>query len=216
MFWRCLGFVAAIVTTQVLAQIGAFFAAYVFAVPVLVSLTDRLPARQIYLVSTRERSNSRPLRRMVAAVIQHHSYRPLPNVGRNPVRCLLCHSPMLSVVGASGKAGAVQSCIRLRPERPDHVWAYDFVEDRTREGRKFRMLCVVDEFTREALAINVARGLCSSDVDVLADLIVTRAVPRHIRLDNGPEFATIAVKGWIHGVGGKTAFIEPGSPRENG
>jgi transposase InsO family protein len=109
------------------------------------------------------------------------------------------------------------SCIRLRPERPNHVWAYDFVEDRTREGRKFRMLCVVDEFTREALAIRVARRLSSSDViDVLADLFVTRAVPTHIRSDNGPEFAAIAVKGWIDGVGGKTAFIEPGSPWENG
>jgi putative transposase len=65
------------------------------------------------------------------------------------------------------------SCIRLRPERPNHVWAYDFVEDRTREGRKFRMLCVVDEFTREALAIRVARRLTSSDViDVLAELFL--------------------------------------------
>jgi transposase InsO family protein len=63
------------------------------------------------------------------------------------------------------------SCVRLRPERANHVWAYDFVEDRTREGRKFRMLCVVDEFTREALAIRVARRLTSSDViDTLADL----------------------------------------------
>jgi putative transposase len=109
------------------------------------------------------------------------------------------------------------SCIRLRPQHSNHVWAYDFVEDRTRDGRKFRMLCVVDEFTRTALAIRVARKLSSSDViDVLADLFVTRAVPTHIRSDNGPEFATTAVKGWIHGVGGKTAFIERGSPWENG
>ena len=109
------------------------------------------------------------------------------------------------------------SCIRLRPERPNHVWAYDFVEDRTRDGRKFRMLCVVDEFTREALAIRVARRLSSSDViDVLADLFIAHGTPIHIRSDNGPEFAAMAVKGWIHGVGGKTAFIEPGSPWENG
>jgi len=109
------------------------------------------------------------------------------------------------------------SCTRLRPERPNHVWAYDFVEDRTREGRKFRMLCVVDEFTREALAIRVARRLSSSDViDVLADLFLAHGTPTHIRSDNGPEFAATAVKGWIHGVGAKTAFIEPGSPWENG
>jgi transposase InsO family protein len=109
------------------------------------------------------------------------------------------------------------SCIRLRPERANHVWAYDFIEDRTREGRRFRMLCVVDEFTREALAIRVARRLSSSDViDVLADLFIARGAPTHIRSDNGPEFAAAAVKGWIHGVGAKTAFIEPGSPWENG
>jgi putative transposase len=109
------------------------------------------------------------------------------------------------------------SCVRLRPERPNHVWAYDFVEDRTRDGRRFRMLCVVDEFTREALAIRVARQLSSTDViDVLADLFVARGVPAHIRSDNGPEFVAEAVRGWIAGVGAKAAYIEPGSPWENG
>ena len=77
------------------------------------------------------------------------------------------------------------SCVLLRPERPNHVWAYDFVEDRTRDGRKFRMPCVVDEFTREALAIRVARKLGSAEViDVLADLFIARGVPAHIRSDN--------------------------------
>lgn len=109
------------------------------------------------------------------------------------------------------------SCIRLRPERPNHVWAYDFVEDRTRDGRKFRMLCVVDEFTREALAIRVARKLGSADViDVLADLFIARGAPGHMRSDQGPEFIAEAVKGWITGVGAKTAFIEKASPWENG
>jgi putative transposase len=109
------------------------------------------------------------------------------------------------------------SCVRLRPERPNHVWAYDFVEDRTRDGRKFRMLCVVDEFTREALAIRVARKLGSAEViDVLADLFIARGVPAHIRSDNGPEFVAKAVRGWIAGVGARTAYIEPGSPWENG
>jgi putative transposase len=109
------------------------------------------------------------------------------------------------------------SCIRLRPERPNHVWAYDFVEDRTRDGRKFRMLNVVDEFTRECLVIRVARKLGSAEViDVLADLFIARGTPVHIRSDNGPEFVANAVKGWISGVGAKTAYIEPGSPWENG
>jgi transposase InsO family protein len=109
------------------------------------------------------------------------------------------------------------SCIRLRPERPRQVWAYDFVEDRTRDGRKFRMLCVVDEFTREALAIRVARRLSSSDViDVLADLFLAHGTPAHIRSDQGPEFIAEAVKAWIAGVGAKTAYIEKASPWENG
>ncbi|WP_160119848.1 IS3 family transposase [Rhodovarius lipocyclicus] len=109
------------------------------------------------------------------------------------------------------------SCIRLRPERANHVWAYDFVEDRTRDGRKFRMLCVVDEFTREALAIRVARRLSSSDViDVLADLFLAHGTPAHIRSDQGPEFIAEAVKAWIAGVGARTAYIEKASPWENG
>ena len=109
------------------------------------------------------------------------------------------------------------SCVRLRPERPNHVWAYDFVEDRTRDGRRFRMLCVVDEFTREALAIRVARQLGAADViDTLADLFVARGVPAHVRSDQGPEFVAAAVKGWIAGVGAATAFIEKASPWENG
>ena len=109
------------------------------------------------------------------------------------------------------------SCVRLRPERANHVWAYDFVEDRTRDGRKIRLLNVMDEFTRECLTIRVARKLGSADViDVLADLFIARGTPGYIRSDNGPEFIAMAVKGWIGGVGARTAFIEPGSPWENG
>jgi transposase InsO family protein len=109
------------------------------------------------------------------------------------------------------------SCVRLRPEHANHLWAYDFVEDRTRDGRKFRMLCVVDEFTREALAIRVARRLSSSDViDTLADLFIARGAPAHIRSDQGPEFVAEAVKAWITGVHTKTAYIEKASPWDNG
>jgi putative transposase len=109
------------------------------------------------------------------------------------------------------------SCVRLRPERPNHVWSYDFVSDRTHDGRAFRMLCVIDEFTRESLAIRVARKLKATDViDVLADLFILRGVPTHIRSDNGPEFVATALREWIAAVGAKTAYIEPGSPWENG
>jgi transposase InsO family protein len=109
------------------------------------------------------------------------------------------------------------SCIRLRPERANHVWAHDFVQDRTHDGRRFRMLCVVDEFTREALAIRVDRKLGSAQVlETLAELMLERGVPEHIRSDNGPEFVAQAVRDWIAAVGSKTAYIEPGSPWENG
>jgi putative transposase len=109
------------------------------------------------------------------------------------------------------------SCVRLRPERKDHVWSYDFVQARTRDGRAFRMLTVIDEFTRECLAIDVARQLKSDDVlERLSDLFVRRGVPAHIRSDNGPEFTAEAVRKWLGRVGVKALFIEPGSPWENG
>jgi putative transposase len=109
------------------------------------------------------------------------------------------------------------SWIRLRPEYPNHVWSYDFVEDRTHDGRKYRMLNVLDEFTRECLAIRVRRKLNSVDVlDVLTDLFILRGIPAHIRSDNGPEFVAKAVRDWITAVGAQTAYIEPGSPWENG
>jgi putative transposase len=109
------------------------------------------------------------------------------------------------------------SCLRLRPEHPNHVWSYDFVEDRTHDGRKYRMLNVIDEFTRECLAIRVGRKLNSVDVvDLLSDLFILRGVPGHVRSDNGPEFIAKAVRAWIAAVGATTAYIEPGSPWENG
>jgi putative transposase len=109
------------------------------------------------------------------------------------------------------------SCIRLRAERPNHVWSYDFVEDRTHDGRKYRMLNVIDEFTHEALAIRSDRKLNSTDViDVLTDLFILRGTPEHVRSDNGPEFIARAVQEWIAAVGARTAYIEPGSPWENG
>ena len=109
------------------------------------------------------------------------------------------------------------SCARLRPERPNHVWSYDFVQDRTQDGRAFRMLVVLDEFTRRCLAIVVARRLRSDDVlQCLTDLFVTHGPPEHIRSDNGPEFVAINVRAWLGRIGVRTLYIEPGSPWENG
>ena len=109
------------------------------------------------------------------------------------------------------------SCIRLRPERPNHVWSYDFVQDRTQDGRPIRMLTVIDEFTRRCLAIVVARRLRSDDVlQCLTDLFVAHGPPEHIRSDNGPEFVACNVRRWLGRIGVKTLYIEPGSPWENG
>jgi putative transposase len=109
------------------------------------------------------------------------------------------------------------SCIRLRPSWPNHVWAYDFVQDRTHDGRTIRMLTVIDEFTRECLAIEVARHLRHDDVlQVLAELFARHGPPDHIRSDNGSEFTAIAVREWLPRLGVKTLYIEPGSPWENG
>lgn len=109
------------------------------------------------------------------------------------------------------------SCVRLRAERPNHVWSYDFVQDRTADGRAYRMLNIVDEFTREVLVIRVKRKLNSVDViDALTDLFILRGPPEFIRSDNGPEFIAIKLRNWIEAVGAKTAYIEPGSPWENG
>ncbi len=109
------------------------------------------------------------------------------------------------------------SCIRLRPCWPNHVWSYDFVQDRTHDGRPLKMLTVIDEYTRESLAIEVARRLRSDDVlHCLAGLFAERGPPDHIRSDNGAEFTAKAVQEWLPKVGVKTLYIEPGSPWENG
>ncbi len=109
------------------------------------------------------------------------------------------------------------SCIRLRPEYRDHVWSYDFVHDRTHDGRAFRMLTILDEYSRECLAIEAARQFSSDDVlAILAGLFVRRGTPQFIRSDNGPELTAKALRKWLSRVDVRTLFIEPGSPWENG
>jgi len=101
------------------------------------------------------------------------------------------------------------SCMRLRPERPNHVWSYDFVADRTHDGKAFRMLCIIDEFSHESLAIRVARRLKATDViEALCELFVSRGIPAHIRSDNGPEFVALALREWIAAVGPLEALAE--------
>jgi transposase InsO family protein len=109
------------------------------------------------------------------------------------------------------------SCIRLRPEHKDHVWSYDFVMARTADGRAFRILTMIDEYTRECLAMLVNRRLKSHNViDQLFELFLLRGVPEHIRSDNGAEFTAREIRRWLAKIGVKTLFIEPGSPWENG
>lgn len=109
------------------------------------------------------------------------------------------------------------SCMRLRPERRNHVWSYDFVSDRTHDGAPIKILNIIDEFTRECLVSFVARRIRSQDVIlVLADLFLKRGCPEHIRSDNGPEFIAKNLKRWLRSLEVKPLYIEPGSPWENG
>jgi transposase InsO family protein len=109
------------------------------------------------------------------------------------------------------------SCVRLRPAAKNHVWSYDFVHGRTNDGRAFRLLNILDEFTRECLAIKVARKLRSKDVlETLGELFVKRGVPGCIRSDNGSEFVAGELREWLQRMDVKTLYIGPGSPWENG
>ena len=109
------------------------------------------------------------------------------------------------------------SCVRLRPTHRNHVWSYDFVADRTHDGRSLRILTVIDEYSRECLAIVVERRLGSDDVlECLAGLFVRHGVPEYLRSDNGSEFTAKAVRQWLSRIGVQTLYIEPGSPWENG
>jgi len=109
------------------------------------------------------------------------------------------------------------SCMRYRSERINHVWSYDFLVDRTEDGRQLKLLTVIDEYTRECLAIEVARSFTADDVvGVLEYLFAVRDRPAHLRSDNGPEFVAQAVRSWLTRADVKTLFIAKGSPWENG
>ena len=109
------------------------------------------------------------------------------------------------------------SCIRLRPEHKNHVWSYDFVEDKTYNGKKIRFLNIIDEHTHECLASVPRRSWRNNDViEVLSGLMIIRGCPEYLRSDNGSEFAANRLRKWLSSVGVITAYIEPGSPWENG
>ena len=119
------------------------------------------------------------------------------------------HKRRASGQGANG-------CTRRRPEHKNHLWSYDFVMDQTTDGRRVKLLCVVDEFTRECLAIEVERSLTAADVvATLTYLFELRGAPAFIRSDNGPEFVAGAVKRWLQQRGAGTLYIEPASPWQN-
>ena len=109
------------------------------------------------------------------------------------------------------------SCVRLRPAYRNHVWSYDFMMDRTSDGRALKLLTIIDEYSRECLAIDVGRKMTSEQVlERLAQLFLERGTPAYLRSDNGPEFVAKAVREWLGKVGVGTLYIEPGSPWENG
>ena len=111
---------------------------------------------------------------------------------------------------------SANGCVRRRAERKNQVWSYDFVMDQTSDGRRLKMLPIVDEYTRECLRIEVGRHMRAEDVvEALQKLFQERGTPEHIRSDNGPEFIAAAVKEWLRVNGVETLYIEPGSPWEN-
>ena len=112
---------------------------------------------------------------------------------------------------------SAQGCMRHRVERRNHVWAWDFVFDSTSSGSSLKWLAIVDEYTRECLALKVARRIRNEDViDVLRGLSVAHGIPEHIRSDNGPEFIAAGLRSWLARSGVGPLSISPGSPWENG
>ena len=180
--------------------------------PVVPDDEPRLVARLIALATTYGRYGYRRITGLLRGEGWHVNHKRVERVWRREG---------LTVPQKQPKRGrlwlADGSCIRRRPEYRHHVWAYDFVTDRTHDGRPLKILTVVEEYSRECLAIVVARWLRSIDVlETLAELFVTHGVPAHIRSDNGPEFTAKLIRLWLEALQVQTLFIEPGSPWQNG
>ena len=115
------------------------------------------------------------------------------------------------------RRGRSTGMIPTRAERLNHVWSWDFVADRTDNGGRLRILCLLDEYSRECLALHVARKLTAHDlVEVMERLVTERGAPEHIRSDNGSEFIARVLQQWLAQRSIKTLYIEPGSPWQNG
>ena len=154
--------------------------------------------------------------RRITALLQHEGWR----VNHKRVE-RLWRREGLKVPAKQPKRGRLWlndgSCLRLKPEFPGHIWSYDFVMERTQDGQAFRILNVIDEYTRECLAVKVKRHLDHEDVqECLTELFCSHGVPVHLRSDNGPEFIANALREWLDHLDVKPLFIEPGSPWENG
>jgi putative transposase len=148
-----------------------------------------------------------------------------PHLSRTP-RAHAGHRPAVPVVAPRGSAGAEETAPSPRGDEPpaataadghQHVWAYDFVFDTCADGRQLKCLTIIDEFTRECLAIDVAGGIRSGRViEVLTQLVSLHETPRYLRSDNGPEFVARAILRWLQTAAIETAFIDPGKPWQNG
>jgi len=109
------------------------------------------------------------------------------------------------------------SCVRLRPKYRNDLWSWDCVMARTEDGRAIKILTLIDEYTRESLAIYAARRIRAHEViELLADVMTARGIPEHLRSDNGSEMVARSLRAWLERLGTKTLYIEPGSPWENG
>jgi putative transposase len=112
---------------------------------------------------------------------------------------------------------SVNSCVRRPAEHKNHVWAWDFLHDRTSDGRPLKWFTMVDEYTRECLLLEVGRGMPARAVrEFLIAVVRERGAPGHIRSDNGPEFLARVIRSWVSDAGMETLYIEPGAPWENG
>ena len=200
-------------------------------------VSERRACRAIGQVRSTQRYERRPnaakekLRERVVAIASEYGrygYRPVTDllrmegwkVGRDAVYTIW-REEGLKVPQKQPKRARLWlgdgSCIRLRPRHPNHVWSYDFVHDRTHEGKPFRILNVIDEFSKQCLASVVRRRFRAQDVIlVLADLFLEHGCPEHIRSDNGPEFVAKKLVEWLKNLEVGPLFIQPGSPWENG
>jgi transposase InsO family protein len=169
---------------------------------------DRLVARMLELV----RKHPRYGYRRIWALLRREGWR----VTRKRVY-RLWRQQALRVPRKQRKKRWLGSGVRRPAEHKDHVWAWDFLHDRTSDGRSLKWLTLVDEYTRECLALEVRRGMTAKAVSaVLAGVVRERSAPAHIRSDNGPEFIARALRSWVAGAGPETLYIEPGAPWENG